>query len=64
MTGSALQYHKENPTAEKTDAAVEALGRAALGGDANDTIYQYEASTDYNPSPMLEKIQAPIAAIN
>ena len=64
MTGSALQYQKENPTAEKADAAVEALAKAASRTDANDTIYQYEASTDYNPSPMLEKIQAPLFAIN
>src|SRR5207249_6688018 len=64
MTGSALQFQKENPTAEKADTAVEAMGKAALRGDANDTIYQYEASTDYNPSPMLERIQAPLFAIN
>jgi homoserine O-acetyltransferase/O-succinyltransferase len=64
MTGSALQLQKENPTPDKADAAVEAMGKAALQGDANDTIYQYEASTDYNPSPLLEKIQAPLFAIN
>ena len=64
MTGSALQFQKENPTADKADAAVEAMGKAALQGDANDTIYQYEASTDYNPSPLLEKIRAPLFAIN
>jgi homoserine O-acetyltransferase len=64
MTGSALQYQKENPTAEKADTALEAMAKAALRGDANDTIYQYEASTDYNPSPMLEKIGVPLFAIN
>jgi len=64
MTGNALQFQKENPTAEKAAAAVEAMGKAALQGDANDTIYQYEASSDYNPSPMLEKIHAPLFAIN
>ena len=64
MTGSAVQYQKENPTAEEADAAIEAMAKAALRGDANNTIYQYEASTDYNPSPMLEKIRAPLFAIN
>jgi homoserine O-acetyltransferase len=64
MTGSALEFQKENPTAQKADAAVEALAKTALQLDANDTIYQYEASTDYNPSPMLEKIKAPLFAIN
>jgi homoserine O-acetyltransferase len=64
MIGSALQFQTENPTPQKADAAVEVLARTALGTDANDTIYQYEASTDYNASPMLEKIQAPLFAIN
>ena len=64
MTGSALQSQKENPTAEKADRALEAMAEAALSGDANDTIYHYEASTGYNPSPMLEKIQAPLFAVN
>jgi homoserine O-acetyltransferase len=64
MIGSALHFQTENPTPQKADAAVEVLARTALGTDANDTIYQYEASTDYNASPMLEKIQAPLFAIN
>jgi homoserine O-acetyltransferase len=64
MTGSALQFQRSNPTVEKADTAVEAIAKAALRLDANDMIYQYEASTDYNPSPMLEKIQAPLFAIN
>jgi homoserine O-acetyltransferase len=64
MTGSALQFQKENPTAEKADAAFEAMAKAALRLDANDTIYQYEASTGYDPSPMLEKIQGPLFAVN
>jgi len=64
MTGGALEYQRENPTAEKADAALETMAKAALRGDANDTIYQYEASTEYNPSPMLDKIHAPLFAIN
>ena len=32
--------------------------------DANDFLYQYEASRDYDPSVGLEKIQAPVVAIN
>src|SRR5438093_9857964 len=64
MTGGALEYQRENPTAEKADAALDTMAKAALRGDANDTIYQYEASTEYNPSPMLDKIHAPLFAIN
>ena len=27
-------------------------------------LYQYDSSTDYNPSPQLGKIQAPLFAVN
>jgi homoserine O-acetyltransferase len=64
MTSSALQLHKANSTREKADGAVEALRQSALATDANDMLYQFEASTDYNPSPMLETIKAPLYAIN
>jgi homoserine O-acetyltransferase len=64
MTSSALQLHKANPTHEKADAAVAALRERALRTDANDMLYYFEASTDYNPSPGLEKIEAPLYAVN
>jgi homoserine O-acetyltransferase len=64
MTSSPLQLHKINPTHEKADAAVAALRQRAMLVDANDMLYQFESSTDYNPSPMLEKIKAPLFAIN
>jgi homoserine O-acetyltransferase len=64
MTSSPLQLHKANPTHEKADAAVAALRQRAVRTDANDMIYYYESSTDYNPSPDLEKIRAPLFAIN
>jgi homoserine O-acetyltransferase len=64
MTSSPLQLHKANPTHEKADAAVAALRQRAARTDANDMLYQYDCSTDYNPSPLLEKIRAPLWAIN
>ena len=64
MTSSPLQLHKANPTREKADAAVAALRERAVRTDANNMLYYYEASTDYNPSPDLEKIRAPLFAIN
>lgn len=64
MTSSALQLHKTNPTRQKADDAVEALRRRALATDANDMLYQFEASSDYDPSPLLETIKAPLYAIN
>jgi homoserine O-acetyltransferase len=35
-----------------------------LSLDANDTLYQYEASSRYNPAPWLDRIRAPLFAIN
>jgi homoserine O-acetyltransferase len=64
MTSSPLQLHKNNPTREKADAAVEALRKRALTMDANDMLYWYESSMDYNPSPRLETVNAPLYAVN
>ena len=64
MTSSPLQMHKQNPTREKADAAFERLMETAMGKDANDTLYQFAASTDYNPEPNLEKIKARLIAVN
>ena len=64
MTSSPLQLHKTNPTPEKADEAVAALRQRALRTDANDMLYYYEASTDYDPSPRLETIKAPLYAVN
>jgi homoserine O-acetyltransferase len=46
---------------EVFDAAVAESMRHA---DANDLLYQLEASRDYDPGPGLEKIRAPLLAIN
>jgi len=32
--------------------------------DANDLLYQFESSEDYNPEHDLEKITAPLTAVN
>ena len=37
---------------------------APFAGDANDHLYQWDSSRDYNPSAGLEKIQATVLAIN
>ena len=65
MTSSPLQLQKAHPTHESSDAAVAQLRRAAATRiDANDMLYAFEASTDYNPSPDLGKIKAPLYAVN
>lgn len=65
MVSSPLQWQKQAPTR----AAAEAYLQNRINGylrslEANDMIYQYEASRDYNPALHLEKITAPLYAVN
>ncbi len=65
MTSSPKQMQKLAPTralAETALAQTEARLYSSL--DANDFIYQFDASRDYNPAPHLAAIQAPLFAIN
>jgi homoserine O-acetyltransferase len=64
MTSSPLQLQKANPTRDKADSAIAVLRERAEQVDANDMLYQYEASGDYNPEPHLTEIRAPLWAIN
>ena len=63
-SGGTLGYQSLAPTHALADKLVnQAL--ASLGpADANDFVYQWESSADYNPTPDLGKIQAPLLAIN
>jgi len=64
ITSSPLQMHKQYPTREKADAAYDELMKTAMRKDANDMLYQYDCSSDYNPAPDLEKIKARLIAVN
>ena len=55
---------KAAPTREKADQLLDARLTAPFAGDANDHLYQWDASRDYNPSPGLERIKATLLAIN
>ena len=65
MTSSPLQLQKPTPRTSSADAAVTRLReQRATRIDANDMLYAFDASTDYNPSPNLDKIEAPLYAVN
>ena len=49
---------------EAADKTVDQRLAAPFRADANDYIYSWESSRDYNPSPGLERIQATLLAIN
>lgn len=65
MVSSPLQWQKAAPTREQAEQFLkDRIDRYVAGLDANDMIYQFDASRFYNPSPQLSKIKAPLFAIN
>ena len=65
MGSNPLLRQQQMPDLAKSDAVFDAAVADSLrGADANDLLYQLEASRDYDPAPGLEKIRAPLLAIN
>jgi homoserine O-acetyltransferase len=62
--GGNQALHKAAPTREKADRLLDARLAAPFAADANDVLYQWDSSRDYNPSPGLERIVATVLAIN
>jgi len=63
-SGGTQALYKAAPTQEKADQLVNQRLAEKSSADANDVIYQYEASRGYNPAPKLENIKARLLAIN
>lgn len=64
MNGGNFGHYKNAPTRAQADKLLDQRLAAPFTADANDTLYAWESSGDYNPSPGLEKIQATVLAIN
>ncbi|HEV2804971.1 MAG TPA: alpha/beta fold hydrolase [Chthoniobacterales bacterium] len=65
MSSNPVLRQKETGTLTKTDEALDKFVTDYLKtADANDMLYALEASHDYDPGPGLEKIRAPLLAIN
>lgn len=65
MTSAPLVQQRMAPTRDAADSAITAFLDARMKTtDANDMLYQFDASRDYDPSPHLERIVAPVLAIN
>src|SRR5262249_51363461 len=59
-----LRQH-DMPTLPKSDSVLDtSVANSMKTDDANDVLYQIEASHDYDPGPDLEKIQVPLVAVN
>jgi homoserine O-acetyltransferase len=65
MSSNPVLRQKEAPTLAKTDEVFDKfVAQITKTDDANDVLYALEASHDYDPGPNLEKIRAPLLAIN
>ena len=65
MTSSPLQQQKSAPTRDAADAFITKYVDDRLRTtDANDMLYAFDASRDYDPSAKLESIRASVLAIN
>ena len=65
MSSNPVLRQKEAPTLAKTDEVLDKfVDQIVKADDANDVLYALEASRDYDPGPNLEKIRAPLLAIN
>jgi homoserine O-acetyltransferase len=65
MVSSPYQWQKAGPTRDEADKLyADQMRVRSTGADANDFLYAFEASRDYDPSADLEKITAPLLAIN
>ncbi|HEY1752072.1 MAG TPA: alpha/beta fold hydrolase [Caulobacteraceae bacterium] len=66
IAGSApWQMQRQLPTRDDSDAYVKRVVEADIAhDDANDELYQVNSSRDYDPSPKLGQITAPLLWIN
>lgn len=62
--GGSLHYQDIAPDNGKADAYVDKALAAPLSADANDFIYQWASSQDFDAAPGLEKIEASLLVIN
>src|SRR6266851_4379237 len=65
VSSNPILRQRRSPTLAQTDKEIDDYVASWLRtGDANDQLYALEASSDYDPGPGLEKIKAPLVAVN
>ncbi len=65
MVSCPKTYQRSAPTREKAEQMLSNMEARYLKSlDANDFIYQYDCSRNYNPEPHLAQIKAPLFAVN
>jgi homoserine O-acetyltransferase len=65
VSSNPVRRQRDAPTVADADRALDAyVANYMKTGDANNLLYALEASRDYDPGPGLEKITAPLVALN
>jgi homoserine O-acetyltransferase len=65
MTSAPLPWQAQAPTRDAADKLYqEMLQKRLAAADANDMLYAFDASREYDPRPRLEAIEAPLVAVN
>lgn len=62
--GGTLALQKAAPTRQLADKLLDGRLNAPFPGDANDVLYQWDSSRDYNAAPKLDRIKAALLVIN
>jgi homoserine O-acetyltransferase len=63
-SGGTLAWSKLAPTREAADKLLDERLGTPFTADANDYLYQWESSGDYDPTPLLPRITAKVLLIN
>jgi homoserine O-acetyltransferase len=65
VSDNPVRRQNASPTLAKADAALDAyVANFVRTNDANNVLYAYRASEDYDPAPKLGQIVAPLLAVN
>ncbi|HWW78077.1 MAG TPA: alpha/beta fold hydrolase [Steroidobacteraceae bacterium] len=65
VSSNPVVRQRQAPTLAQADQALEVyVADFVKTNDANDIMYALDASHDYDPGPLLEKIQVPLVAVN
>ena len=62
--GGNIALYNEGPDTAKAEAVLAKRLATPFRGDANDVLLQWESSRNYNPMPLLDRVQARVLAIN
>ena len=64
MIDSPVRLQEQAPTRAKANELYDSYVANFAKVDANDFLYWFESSYDYNPAPQLDKIKAKLLAVN